>query len=133
MIRQFKVKVNKKDYHVEVEEVVNEIAVSSVVSSAKKKMENSVTKESFSGRRNKPAITFAAGTKCEIKAPLPGVIGDILVKEGKTVHTGDKVLVLEAMKMENAILAPATGKVESIAVNTGDSVLGAQLLLTIVC
>ena len=132
MIRQFKVKVNKKDFHVEVEEVANEIAISPVVKIAKKKMENAVPKESLA-KKKKSVITFAVGTKCEIKAPLPGIIGDIFVKEGKTVQTGDKVLVLEAMKMENAILAPATGKIESIAVKTGDSVIGNQILLTIVC
>jgi glutaconyl-CoA/methylmalonyl-CoA decarboxylase subunit gamma len=132
MIRQFKVKVNKKDYHVEVEEVANEIATSPVAEIAKKKMQNAVTKEP-SPSRKKAAITFTPGTKCEIKAPLPGVIGNILVKDGKTVQAGDKLLVLEAMKMENAILAPATGKVEGIPVKTGDSVLGNQILLTIIC
>ena len=132
MIRQFKVKVNSKDYHVEVEEVSREIATSPAADKAKKKMENAVTIEVLS-KKKKPAITFAAGSECEVKAPLPGVIGEILVKEKQAVHAGDKIMVLEAMKMENAILAPATGKIESIAVNSGDSVLGQQLLLTIVC
>jgi glutaconyl-CoA/methylmalonyl-CoA decarboxylase subunit gamma len=132
MIRQFKVKVNKKDYHVEVEEVASAVATSPIADVAKKKMENTVTKES-SFKKKKSAITFAVGTKCEIKAPLPGVVGEIFVKKSKTVQAGDKVLILEAMKMENAILAPATGKIECIAVKTGDSVLGQQLLLTLVC
>ena len=133
MIREFKVKVNKKDYHVEVEETGNEISVPSMVSRAKKRMDNSVTRGYSSPKKKKPVITFAPGTKCVVNAPLPGVIGDILVKKGKKVQNGDKILILEAMKMENAILAPATGKIESISVKTGDAVLGAQLLLTIVC
>jgi glutaconyl-CoA/methylmalonyl-CoA decarboxylase subunit gamma len=132
MLRQFKVKVNSKDYHVEVEEVSREIATSPVADMAKKKMENAVTRES-SSKKKKAAITFAAGAMCELKAPLPGVIADIFVKEKQTVHAGDKILVLEAMKMENAILAPASGKIESIAVKSGDSVLGNQILLTIIC
>ena len=133
MIKQFKVKVNKKDYLVEVEEVGSEIPVSSRISGAKKKMESSVKKERSSSKKKKPIIAFEPGTKCELKAPLPGVIGDVLVKVGKKVQGGDKVLILEAMKMENAILAPATGKIESISVKKGDAVLGSQLLLTIVC
>ncbi len=132
MIRQFKVKVNKKDYHVEVEEVANEIAISPAAEMAKKKMENAVSRDS-SHKKKKAAITFAPGSKCELKAPLPGTIAEILVEDGKSVHTGEKLLVLEAMKMENAILAPATGKIESLSVKTGDSVLGGQVLLTIVC
>ena len=132
MIRQFKVKVNSKDYHVEVEEVSREIATSPAADMAKKKMENAVTLETLT-KKKKPAITFEVGSKCEVKAPLPGTIADILVKEGKSVHAGDKLLVLEAMKMENAILAPASGKIESINVSSGDSVLGQQLLLVIAC
>jgi len=132
MIRQFKVKVNKNDYRVEVEEMANEIATSPVADRAKKIMENTVSKESSSKKR-KTAITFAAGTKCDVKAPLPGTIGTIFVKEGQVVKAGEKVLVLEAMKMENAILAPVSGKVEEITIKVGDSALGEQVLLTIVC
>ncbi len=132
MIRQFKVKVNKKDYHVEVEEMANEIAISPMAEIAKRKMENAASTDSYS-KKKKTSIAFAAGTKCELKAPLPGTIGNILAKEGKRVQAGEKLLVLEAMKMENSILAPATGKVESISVKTGESVLSEQILLTIVC
>ncbi len=131
MIRQFKVKVNKNEYHVEVEEVSHEIATSHAAEVAMKKMENAVTREP--SEKKKPSITYTPGTKCELKAPLPGVITEVIAKEGKTVHAGEKVMVLEAMKMENAILAPATGKVESISVEAGASVMGGQLLLSIVC
>ena len=54
-------------------------------------------------------------------SPLPGVIISIDVKEGQAVKKGQKVAVLEAMKMENEIAAPADGVVTSIRVSKGDS------------
>jgi len=66
-----------------------------------------------------------------VKAPLPGVVMSIPVKVGDTVSASDTVLVLEAMKMENAIHAGRDGKVASIAVNPGDSVLEGNVLITL--
>jgi len=60
---------------------------------------------------------------------MPGNIWKILVAEGQEVKEGDNLLILEAMKMENEILAPRDGKVASIvtkeglAVNTGDQLV----------
>ena len=71
-----------------------------------------------------------AGTE-SIKAPLPGVVLSIPVKVGDTVKASDTVLVLEAMKMENAIHAGRDGRVSSINVNSGDSVLEGAVLLTL--
>ena len=71
-----------------------------------------------------------AGTE-SIKAPLPGVVLSIPVKVGDTVKASDTVLVLEAMKMENAIHAGRDGRVASINVNSGDSVLEGADLLTL--
>ncbi len=53
-------------------------------------------------------------------SPLPGVIIDVSVKEGQAVKAGQKVAVLEAIKMENEIQAPADGTVTAILVNKGD-------------
>lgn len=76
----------------------------------------------------KPAATGGAH---QIKAPLPGVITTISVKAGDTVKAADTVLMLEAMKMENAIHAGRDGKVASINVNPGDSVLEGTVLITL--
>lgn len=78
---------------------------------------------------SKPAASTGAGTA--IKAPLPGVVLNIPVKVGDAVKAGDTVLVLEAMKMENAVLSDRDGKVASISVNNGDSVLEGTVLMTI--
>ncbi len=77
----------------------------------------------------KPAAAPSAGY--QVKAPLPGVVASIPVKVGDTVKSADTVLVLEAMKMENAIHAGADGKVSAILVNVGDSVLDGTPMITI--
>jgi len=65
-----------------------------------------------------------------LRSPLPGIILDVLVKVGDTVKVGDKVLILEAMKMENTIVSEFSGQVKEIKVNKGDSVLeGAELVI----
>ena len=62
-------------------------------------------------------------------SPLPGVIIEISVKEGQAVKAGQKVAVIEAMKMENEIQAPSDGTVTAVLVNKGDSVLeGAEIV-----
>lgn len=77
----------------------------------------------------KPAPSTAGGH--QIKAPLPGVVVSISVKVGDTVKASDTVLMLEAMKMENAIHAGRDGKVASVNVNNGDSVLEGSVLITL--
>ena len=65
-----------------------------------------------------------------MKSPLPGVILDVKVNVGDTVAKGDLLLILEAMKMENSIVADRDGKVTAINVKNGDSVLeGTDLVI----
>ena len=75
-----------------------------------------------------PAASTAGNA---IKAPLPGTITAINVKEGDKVNVGDVVIVLEAMKMQNNIEAEYAGTVTSIKVVTGDAVMEGSVLLTI--
>lgn len=77
----------------------------------------------------KTPAAAAGGT--QIKAPLPGVVMSIPVKVGDAVKAADTVLVLEAMKMENALHAGVDGKVASISVAPGDSVLEGTVLITL--
>ena len=65
----------------------------------------------------------------DIKAPMPGIIIGIEIKKGDQIKEGDTLLILEAMKMENAILCPKDSTVKSILVKTGDTVEKNKLLI----
>lgn len=67
----------------------------------------------------------------EVIAPLPGLIREVLVAEGDQVKKGQKIMVLEAMKMENEINADSDGTIISLLVAKGDSVQGGDPLATI--
>jgi biotin carboxyl carrier protein len=65
----------------------------------------------------------------EVYAPMPGVILQVLVSAGQEVKKGDPLLILEAMKMENLIKAPADVTIESVSVTKGQSVEKNALLM----
>lgn len=66
-----------------------------------------------------------------VTAPMPGKILSIKVNVGDSVNSGDLVLLLEAMKMENEVFATASGKVTQIRVKSGDSVNTGDILMVI--
>lgn len=78
-----------------------------------------------------PAAAGGAGTDNDKLAPLGGVILEVAVKVGDSVKTGDKVAVIEAMKMKTVVSAHKDGTVSSIAVKEGDAVDAGQVLLSI--
>ena len=116
------VEVNGVPYKVELEKAQAVKVVSAPRPSAAPRTESGnkvISKPSVSGGSN------------AIKAPLPGVVLSVQVKEGDTVKAEDTVIVLEAMKMENAIHAGRDGKIKSINVKQGDSVLQDDVLIVI--
>jgi biotin carboxyl carrier protein len=122
-MRKFIINVNGNSYEVEVEEVGG---ASQPVSRPAPKA--AAPAAAASAPKAAPAQAASAGQEI-IESPMPGNIWKILVKEGQEVKSGDVLLILEAMKMENEILAPRDGKVASIttsegsAVNTGDKLV----------
>ncbi|MDG2041973.1 MAG: acetyl-CoA carboxylase biotin carboxyl carrier protein subunit [Bacteroidia bacterium] len=58
----------------------------------------------------------------DLKAPMPGLVLEIMVKEGEEVTEGQELIVLEAMKMENAIKSPQDGKIKKIAIKNQDKI-----------
>ncbi|MEO5951101.1 MAG: biotin/lipoyl-containing protein [Chloroflexia bacterium] len=66
-----------------------------------------------------------------IKSPMPGLVKGVLVAEGDTVTSGQRLLVLEAMKMENDITSPRDGKIKSVHVQAGAIVEGGKPLVSI--
>lgn len=77
-----------------------------------------------------PAAAPSAGGQT-VEAPMPGKILDIKIKVGDAVSYGQCVIVMEAMKMETEIVAPAAGTVAAINVSTGDSVETGAVLVTL--
>ena len=111
-MKEYKLKINGNDYNV----VINDVQ-ESVVKTA-------TAAPAVSAAAPKPAAApapSAGGTT--VSSPLPGVILEVCVKEGDTVKNGQKIMVLEAMKMENVVEATADGVIKSIKVNKGDSVM----------
>lgn len=131
-MRKFIINVNGNSYEVEVEEVVGgavqrpaapvaQAPVSAPAPAAK-------PAPAPAPKEEKKEVVVSQGQEV-VEAPMPGNIWKIEVKEGDTVKAGDILLILEAMKMENEILAPRDGVVASInttqgaTVNTGDKLV----------
>jgi biotin carboxyl carrier protein len=73
--------------------------------------------------------SLAAKKVNDIKAPMPGMVLNILVTEGQEVKKGDALIILEAMKMENILKSPTDGVIKKIAINKGVAVEKNQLLI----
>lgn len=117
------VEVNGMPYKVEFEKAPSvKVAKAPRPSSAPRK-------ESGEKVISKPTVSTSGAYA--VKSPLPGTILSINVKEGDIVKAADTILVLEAMKMENAIHAGKDGEVKAINVKQGDSVLQDDALIVI--
>ena len=78
-----------------------------------------------------PAAPAAAGAGEKVTCPMPGNILAVNVNVGDSVKEGQVLMVLEAMKMENEIMAPCSGKITSVGVTKGATVESGALLCTI--
>lgn len=122
---QAAVSVNGNEYKVEVEGMAApKRAVRPAVAAAAAPVANSVPVSKVEAPR-------ATGTVGDIKSPLPGVLLDVMVHEGDTVKVGQRLMVLEAMKMENNIDSDREGVVRALKVRKGDSVLEGDVLISI--
>ena len=68
----------------------------------------------------------------EVHALIPGLVSNIFVKEGDKVKLGEKLIILEAMKMENEINSPIAGEIKQIHINSGDKVEKGELIMELV-
>ncbi|HEX2396162.1 MAG TPA: acetyl-CoA carboxylase biotin carboxyl carrier protein subunit [Bacteroidales bacterium] len=86
----------------------------------------------ISYKRRKYLEKFKQTSKTEsITAPMPGKIVELLVEENARVTEGEPILILEAMKMQNEIIAVVAGKIKKIFVKPGDSVTKDEVLMEI--
>lgn len=74
--------------------------------------------------------SLASSKILQVKAPMPGLVLSILVKDGDEVKKGDNLLILEAMKMENMIKSPTDGIVKKVEIKQSDKVEKNQLLIS---
>lgn len=119
-MKNLKITVNGTAYDVQVEESDGTPVVQSVAPA--KKAAQPAAKAA-------PMAAPAAGET--INCPMPGTIVSVNVTVGQKVSKGDVLVILEAMKMENEIMAPKDCTVTGISVNKGDSVDSGTALLTI--
>lgn len=138
MARKFRVVINNKEYIVEVEEVGSSPIVQSIQSVVEKpqiveKPQPAQPKkeEQVKAEQKQPAVQPVKAGGIEVKAPMSGLIVKIHVSEGQQVKRGQKLLVLEAMKMENDIISEHEGTVLKVLVKEGDNVETEQTLLVI--
>ena len=132
-MRKFIITVNGKSYEVEVEElsaqtgsaVVQPTPVVTVAQTsqpaAQPAPQAAAAPKQEKAPEQKPAQSIPSGAEL-VKAPMPGTILDVKVNVGDEVKRGQVLLILEAMKMENEIMAPRDGKVVAIQVSKGASV-----------
>ena len=119
-MKVYKVKVNGKVYEVELESVSEQAG--------------SIAAPVQAAPVAQPAAQLApvvAGAGAELKAPMAGTILDVKVSVGQSVNVGDVVCILEAMKLENEVVADAAGVIKSIAVSKGTTVENGQVLVVI--
>lgn len=89
-----------------------------------------VLKDKFDLLLEKMGMNTNAGARVNhVRAPMPGLIIQLKVKDGDVVKAGDTLLVLEAMKMENIIKAPGDATVKSVKVSMGEGVEKNQVLI----
>lgn len=133
-MKKYKITLNDRVYEVEVErgvaQVTNEYDYVAPAPVAAPVAAAPVAAAPAAAPKAAPApVAAAAGEK--VSAPMPGTILNVLVKVGDAVTEGQNLMVLEAMKMENEMLAPKAGKVVQIAVTKGQSVNTGDLLAVI--
>jgi glutaconyl-CoA decarboxylase len=118
-MKQFKVTVNGQSYDVVVEEVG--AGNSSAVRAPSAPAASLAPVQPASAPAPAAAVPASAGS-ASIKAPMPGTVMSFKVTVGQSVQKGDVLLILEAMKMENEIVATQAGKVSALRVPVGASV-----------
>lgn len=142
-MKTYRITVNGNPYDVTVEETNGQAPIAATETPRTP----NVSSEMLSGTSRTPSPTANAPAKTEapkqetpkpssgtgsvkVNSPLPGSIFKVPVKVGENVKKGQVIIVIEAMKMENEILAPSDGTISSIEISEGSSINTGDLLLT---
>ena len=139
-MRVFKFNIKGQEYEVEIKSVekgIAEVEVNGTAYQVEIQQEVKASKTPILVR-SEPAVPKSAhkfkkkiSGSYEVKSPLPGNILNVFVKEGDEVKKGDKLVVYEAMKMENTIFSEKDGQVLKVRVKPGDNILEGDVLMEI--
>ncbi len=121
-MRHYRVNVNGTSYEISVEEITAEEA---------KKSAAAAPSAPAPAPAPAPVSAPASEGATTVSSPMPGTILSVSVSAGSTVKKGDILMILEAMKMENEIMAPCDGRVASVGVQQGASVKTGDMLCVI--
>lgn len=123
MIKLYKIKIGEKVYEVELE------AVSEKEGKIEAAKPENIKEEKAEKPENK--VTGQATGSVKVEAPMQGLVISVDVSLGQKVKAGETLILLEAMKMENPIVAPVDGTVEGIHISKGDTVETGALLISL--
>ncbi len=122
-MKNYRITVNGTAYDVAVEELGAGVAPAAPVAAAPAPAPAAPAPKAPAASGNAGSIT--------VESPMPGKILSVKASVGAAVKQGDVILVLEAMKMENEVVAPSDGTVASINVSAGDAVEAGDVLATL--
>lgn len=139
-MRVFKFNIKGQEYEVEIRSIdkgIAEIDVNGSIYQVEVQQEVKASKTPILVR-SEPVVPKSAhkfkkkiSGSYEVKSPLPGNILNVFVREGDEVKKGDKLVVYEAMKMENTIFSEKDGQVIKVKVKQGDNILEGDVLIEI--
>ncbi len=137
-MKRFKFTIRGNEYETQLQKLEGQIATIEVngtqynveLQKERDAVSPAVKRHAF-GNTGSPSGGQKGGGLAKIKAPLPGHIMKVFVKEGDRITKNDDLLIYEAMKMENLLKAETAGNVKSLKVKAGDNVLQDDVLLEI--
>ncbi len=141
MVKNYRVHVNGKAYDVTVEETGSSSQTMGTVAVQPQQRTQTpaetVSTPVIAPQQKKETVkekTPDSGStgKVSIDAPMAGLVIDVFAKTGQRVGVGEKLLILEAMKMENDIVSDVSGIVDTVEVKKGDNVETGQIMVTII-
>ena len=119
-----KIEVNGTPYMVEIHKQVKQVKTPTLVRPVMREPQKSIEKKKLESGS-------VGGARFSVKSPLPGLILQIAVSVGDTITRGQKILTMEAMKMDNEIKSDVEGVVSAIKVSPGQTVLQDEVLIEI--
>lgn len=136
MLRKFKISIDGQEYLVEMEEITENAGVAPAPAPVQQPAPQPapVAAQAPQPAPAAPQKTAAPAASSDVEplaAPMPGTVLNILVKPGDYVQENDPLLILEAMKLENEIVADRSGKISQLFISKGQTVNAGDSLLAI--